>query len=172
MKREQRPTSANGTESSYMLVGEALTRKAIDLYRERFVDVGWQENKPYDGIVEALDAVASAGHTMFVATAKPHMHAARIIEHFGMGDFIHNVYGSELDGTRATKTELLEFALGRNPGAARLFMIGDRKHDLIGAVANNMTPIGVAYGYGSVEELEEAGATAIANSPSNLPGLI
>ena len=154
------------------MVGEDLTRRAIDLYRERFVDVGWQENKPYEGIVEALDAVASAGHTMFVATAKPHMHAARIIEHFGMGDYIHNVYGSELDGTRATKTELLEFALGRNPGAARHIMIGDRKHDLIGAVANNMTPIGVAYGYGSVDELKEAGATAIASSPSDLPGLL
>ena len=100
------------------------------------------------------------------------MHAARIIEHFGMGDFIHNVYGSELDGTRATKTELLEFAMCRNPGATRHIMIGDRKHDLIGAVANSMTPIGVAYGYGSVEELEEAGATAIATSPKNLPGLI
>jgi phosphoglycolate phosphatase len=89
-----------------------------------------------------------------------------------MGEFIHNVYGSELDGTRATKTELLEFALGRNPGATRHIMVGDRKHDLIGAVANNMTPIGVAYGYGSVEQLEEAGATAIASLPSALPELL
>ena len=154
------------------MVGEELTRKAIDLYRERFVEVGWQENKPYDGIVDALDAVASAGHTMFVATAKPHMHAARIVEHFGMGEFIHNVYGSELDGRRATKTELLAFALDLNPGAARHIMVGDRKHDLVGAVANNMTPVGVAYGYGSVEELNAAGATVIASSPSDLPGLL
>jgi len=144
----------------------------LGLLGERFVDVGWKENKPYNGIVEALAAVASAGHTMFVATAKPHMHAARIIEHFGMGEYIHNVYGSELDGTRATKTELLEFALDRNPGATRHIMIGDRKHDLIGAVANKMTPIGVAYGYGSVEELEGAGATAIAGTPGDLPGLL
>ena len=67
---------------------------------------------------------------------------------------------------------MLEFALDRNPGAMRHIMIGDRKHDLIGAVANNMTPIGVAYGYGSVEELEGAGATAIAGTPSDLPGLL
>lgn len=154
------------------MVGEELTKRAIDLYRERFIEVGWQENKPYDGIIDALDAVASAGHTMFVATAKPHMHAARIIEHFGMGEFIHNVYGSELDGRRGTKTELLAFALDLNPGATRHIMVGDRKHDLVGAVANNMTPIGVAYGYGSIEELNVAGATAIANSPSDLPGLM
>lgn len=154
------------------LVGQDLTRKAVDLYRERFLDTGWKENKPYDGIVDALKAVASAGHLMFVATAKPHMHAARIVEHFGMGEFFATVYGSELDGTRGTKTELLEFAIGRNPGGTRHIMVGDRKHDLIGAVANKMTPVGVAYGYGSVEELTAAGATAIAVSPADLPGIL
>ena len=154
------------------LVGEELTRKAVDLYRERFVDVGWKENRLYEGIHEALEAVAGAGHTMFVATAKPHMHAARIIEHFGMGDLIHNVYGSELDGTRATKTDLLQFALEKNPGASTCIMVGDRKHDLIGAIANDITPVGVAWGYGSVEELNAAGATAIAERPKELPYLL
>ena len=154
------------------LVGQDLTRKAVDLYRERFMDVGWKENKPYDGIVDALEAVAGNGHLMFVATAKPHMHAARIVDHFGMGEFFATVYGSELDGTRGTKTELLEFAINRNPGGARHVMVGDRKHDLIGAVANKMTPIGVAYGYGSVEELTAAGATAIAKSTGDLPGIL
>ena len=154
------------------LVGQDLTRKAVDLYRERFLDTGWKENKPYDGIVDALEAVASAGHLLFVATAKPHMHAARIVEHFGMGEFFATVYGSELDGTRGTKTELLEFAIGRNPGGTRHIMVGDRKHDLIGAAANKMTPVGVAYGYGSVEELNAAGATAIAVSPADLPGIL
>ena len=154
------------------LVGDDLTRKAVDLYRERFVETGWKENRPYDGIHEALEAVAGAGHTLFVATAKPHMHAARIIDYFGMGDFIHNVYGSELDGTRGTKTDLLHFALEKNPGAKRHIMIGDRKHDLIGAVANDMTPVGVAWGYGSIEELNAAGATAIAKRPADLPTLL
>ena len=154
------------------IVGEELTRTAVDLYRERFVDIGWRENNPYDGVLDMLDAVASAGHTLLVATAKPHMHAARIIEYFGMGEFIHNVYGSELDGTRATKSDLLNFAIGKNPGATRHFMVGDRRHDLVGAVANDMIPIGVAYGYGSVEELENAGAAGIAMSPAELPALL
>ncbi len=154
------------------LVGDDLTRRAVDLYRERFVEVGWKENRPYEGIHGALESVAAAGHTMFVATAKPHMHAARIIEHFGMGDYIHNVYGSELDGTRGTKTDLLRFALDRNPGADTHIMIGDRKHDLAGAIANDMTPVGVAWGYGSVEELVAAGARAIAERPDDLPALL
>jgi len=154
------------------MVGEELTRKAIDLYRERFIAVGWRENKPYDGVHDVLEAVASAGHTLFVATAKPHMHAARIISHFGMGDFIHNVYGSELDGRRATKGDLLKFAIARNPGGNQHIMIGDRKHDLVGALANDMTPIGVAWGYGSVEELKDAGAAAIAHTPLELTDLL
>jgi phosphoglycolate phosphatase len=154
------------------LVGDELTRKAVDLYRERFVEVGWRENVPYKGIVETVEAIANAGHTLFVATAKPHMHAARIVEHFGMGELFHNVYGSELDGTRATKTELLEFAIEKNPGVAERIMIGDRKHDLIGAVANDMTPIGVAWGYGSVDELEQAGAAKIVQTPADLVDLL
>jgi phosphoglycolate phosphatase len=154
------------------LVGEELTKRAVDLYRERFVEVGWKENALYEGIPEALDAVASAGHTLFVATAKPHMHAARIIHHFGLGDLIHNVYGSELDGTRATKGDLLRFAITRNPGGTAHVMIGDRKHDLVGAMANDMTPIGVTWGYGSVEELERAGAAAIAHSPGDLEEIL
>jgi phosphoglycolate phosphatase len=154
------------------MVGEELTARAVDLYRERFVDVGWRENELYGGVLEALAALASADHTLFVATAKPHMHAARIIHHFGMGDYFHNVYGSELDGTRAKKGDLLRFALERNPGGERHTMIGDRKHDLAGAIANDMMPIGVAWGYGSVAELEGAGAAAIAQSPLELPEVL
>ena len=154
------------------LVSEELTRDVVALYRESFVDVGWKENKPYDGIHDALENIASAGHTLFVATAKPHMHAARIIEHFGMGDYIHNVYGSELDGTRATKAELLKFAMDKNPGNAARIMIGDRRHDLAGAIANNLEPIGVAWGYGSIEELEAAGASAIAQAPAELVDIV
>lgn len=154
------------------MVGPDLTLKAIDLYRERFVEVGWQENVPYDGILDALDTLAAEGHRLFVATSKPHVHATKIVEHFGMGEFIETVYGCELDGTRANKVELLEYAIGKNPGDAHRSMIGDRKHDLIGAIANDMRPVGVAYGYGSVEELTLAGATAIAATPSDLTELL
>lgn len=154
------------------MVGKELTLRAIDLYRERFVDVGWQENRPYDGILDALEAIVEAGHILFVATSKPHVHARRIVEHFGMGQFFEKVYGCELDGTRSNKVELLEFAIAENAATDERTMIGDRKHDLIGAVANDMRPIGVSYGYGSVEELTAAGAVSIASTPRGLPEVI
>ena len=154
------------------VVGEELTKKAVELYRERFNDVGWLENKPYDGIVDALAEVQQSGATLFVATAKPWKAARRIIEHFGMGNFFTEVYGSEPDGTRARKGDLLEWAIARHEPADVRFMIGDRKHDLIGAVANGMRPVGVSYGYGSVEELENAGAESIAGRPQEIPTLL
>ena len=81
------------------LVGQELTLRAVDLYRERFNDVGWQENEPYDGIHEALAELSSRGHVMFVATSKPWQAAERIV----------------LDGTRSGKVELLRYAIDKNP---------------------------------------------------------
>jgi len=150
------------------VVGEALTLKAIDLYRERFNEIGWLENKPYDGIHDALASVADTGSVLYVATSKPRIAADRIIEHFQMGQYFERVFGCELDGTRSKKTDLLAYAIDENPAAASRTMIGDRKHDLIGAIANGIRPIGVSYGYGSIEELTEAGAVGIADSPAEL----
>ena len=154
------------------IVGDELTTKAVELYRERFNDVGWLENELYDGIVDALASVHATGATLFVATAKPQKAAARIIEHFGMGGYFTEVYGSEPDGTRSRKGDLLSWAIERNDPAEVRVMIGDRKHDLIGATTNNMRAVGVSYGYGSVSELQQAGAESIAASPSEIPGLL
>jgi phosphoglycolate phosphatase len=154
------------------MVGEELTLKAIDLYRERFNEIGWLENKPYAGIHEALAAVADAGHVLFVATSKPRIAAKKIVEHFAMGQYFERVFGCELDGTRANKVDLLHYAIRETTPASSRVMIGDRKHDLLGAIANDMLPVGVSYGYGSVTELEAAGATAIAATPGELPGII
>lgn len=154
------------------MVGQDLTLQAVDLYRERFNDVGWCENVPYDGIHDALDKIATRGHKLFVATSKPHVAARRIVEHFEFGQYFDTVYGCELDGTRANKVELLAFAIAENPDAESRTMIGDRKHDLIGATANDMRPVGVAYGYGGVDELRAANADAIASNPAELPSLL
>jgi phosphoglycolate phosphatase len=154
------------------MVGKTLTPKAIDLYRERFNDVGWLENVPYDGIHDALAAVADSDCILFVATSKPRIAAGRIVEHFELAEYFDKIYGCELDGTRANKTDLLKFAVSENPQASSRTMIGDRKHDVIGALANNIRPLGVSYGYGSSEELLTAGATAIAGTPAEIPGII
>lgn len=152
------------------LVGHERAPVALEHYRERFGDIGWRENIPYEGIHDALDALKAAGHRCFVATTKPHVFARRIVEHFGMAAYFVEVFGSELDGTRTDKTELLAWA--RTGSAADSVMVGDRYHDMIGARNNEFRAIGVTWGYGSPDELLDSGAHELAETPAELAGLV
>jgi phosphoglycolate phosphatase len=151
-------------------IGPPLLDTFGELIGERFGDIGWRENIPYDGIHEALEALKVAGHRCFVATTKPHVFARRIVEHFGMDEYFFEVFGSELDGTRTDKTELLAWA--RKGTAADSVMVGDRYHDMIGARNNGFRAIGVTWGYGSPDELRKAGAHELAETPAELAGLV
>ncbi len=155
-------------ESFAELVGRQHAELALGYYRERFSDIGWKENATYPGIEDALAQLCEAGFRLYVATSKPHIFARKIIEHFQMGQFIEAVYGSELDGTRTDKSELLRYALADTQTQDTAIMIGDREHDIIGALANGMRAIGVTYGYGSAQELLQAGATRIVDRPADL----
>jgi len=154
------------------LLGADQAGRALALYRERFADVGWRENVPYEGIHEALEILQSAGNTLFVATTKPWIFAEKIVDHFAMGNYFTAVFGSELDGTRVDKSELLRWALPQNPTGRSATMVGDRRHDIIGALDNGMDALGVSYGYGSVEELTSSGAGQIVHTPSDLPTVL
>jgi phosphoglycolate phosphatase len=145
-----------------MLGGESLADLAVSFYRERFADVGLYENSVYPDIKDVLTTLGHSRARMFVATSKPIIFAERIIDHFGLTGHFEHIFGSELDGTRVNKTELLAYALEKtdvNPSQA--LMIGDRSHDMIGAKNNGMGAIGVLYGYGSRQELIEAGASHV-----------
>lgn len=117
-------------------------------------------------IEAVLTALGEAHPRIFVATSKPHVFAKRIIDHFGLSRHFEHVFGSELDGTRVHKADLLAWALeqtGIDPSSA--LMIGDRSHDVLGAKANGMAALGVTYGYGSREELVSAGARHLCATP-------
>ncbi|MDJ0917164.1 MAG: HAD hydrolase-like protein [Woeseiaceae bacterium] len=154
-------------ESFSMLAGGELAERALSIYRERYSEVGWRENTPYDGIPATLAALTDSGRKLYVATSKPHVFATRILEHFELLPFFTAVYGAELDGTRSDKSELLAYALSQHT-VNEPAMVGDRRYDMIGAAANAMRAIGVSYGYGSTEELSEAGAEHIVDSPAGL----
>ncbi|MEM6253091.1 MAG: HAD family hydrolase [Cyanobacteria bacterium P01_D01_bin.156] len=150
------------------LVGKELTSQAIALYRERFSQVGWSENSPYQGIAHVLESLRGLQIPLYVATSKPHLFAKRILEHFELSQYFQAVFGAELDGTHAQKTELLKYALKETLSPANSTMVGDRKHDVIGAQNNGMNTIGVTYGYGAYTELQAAGAQRIVSSPAEI----
>jgi len=123
----------------------------------------------YPGIPDALAALVDRGARLIVATSKPTIYAERIIEHFGLGGSIRAVYGSELDGTLSDKAGLIAHVLeSERLSRAATSMVGDRSHDMIGARANEVIPVGVLWGYGSREELESSGASALCERPVEL----
>jgi phosphoglycolate phosphatase len=146
-----------------------LGQKALLLFRERFSTVGLFENVPYPTIPQMLGALQAAGLRLFIATSKPAVYANQIVQHFDLAHYFLNVYGSELDGRLTHKNELIHHILQReslNP--SRTLMIGDREHDMLGAKANSVTAVGVTWGYGTPDELTNAGAIALLNQPNDL----
>ncbi|MEO5915704.1 MAG: HAD hydrolase-like protein [Luteolibacter sp.] len=156
-------------ESFKKLVGPdspQLFEPTIRTYRERYGAVGLFENAVYPEIENALIELLDLGHTLHVATSKAEVYAKRIIDHFALDKYLVTVNGSELDGTRANKAELISFILEREEIAKTdVVMIGDREHDIIGARKNGIPAIGVLWGYGTGAELMESGAIACVRTP-------
>ena len=144
----------------------ARINTAVALYRERFAVTGMFENSVYPGITEALSDFQELGAVLYVATSKPQVYALKIVEYFGLHEFFRAVYGSELDGTRSNKADLIAHILQTESlSPASTCMVGDRLHDVVGAKANSVFPVGVLWGYGSRDELVSAGAAALCESP-------
>lgn len=139
-------------------LNEEQAQAAVRYYREYFAKTGMYENAVYPGIIELLAELKSAGKELIVATSKPTVFSEQIIEHFGLTQFFKAIVGSNLDGSRIHKDEVIAFALQDLTGTIydSVIMVGDRKHDIIGAQKNGIASIGVTYGYGTQEELTQA----------------
>ena len=152
-----------------LLHDEARAERAVALYRERFAAKGVFENLVYPGILEALEKCRQSGAHLLLATAKPSVFAERILEYFDLRRLFHGVYGSELDGRNARKTDLLAHLLKEESILpADTVMIGDRADDVLAAKANGIFAVGVLWGFGSRDELSEAGADLLCETPENL----
>ena len=152
---------------------DADADRAVAKYREYFRRKGIFENAVYPGIPELLGRLEAAGKRLMVATSKPTVFARTILEHFGLATYFCEIVGSELDGTRADKGEVIACALASSGfGPEQAVMVGDRSYDIIGAAQNRLPAVGVLYGYGSREELEAAGAFGLANTVEELERLL
>lgn len=143
---------------------------AVALYREYFGETGIFENSVYDGVPQMLEKLKNAGKQIVLATSKPHVYADRILEHFNLAGYFDFISGSELDGRRTDKAEVIAYALSELniKDRSQVLMIGDREHDIIGAKKNGIASLGVLYGFGSRAELESAGADHIASKVSDI----
>lgn len=148
---------------------DVIAENAVVIYRERFSTIGLFETQVYDGIPECLNQLADKADSVFVATSKPTIYSERIIEHFNLNRFFNEVYGSGLDGSLNDKTDLLDHILESEDLLPQdTVMIGDRSFDIVGAKNHGMMAIGVLWGYGTEDELSDAGADGLCNHPAEI----
>lgn len=149
-------------------------QQAIDFYRERFKKEGMFENELYADILSLLDALKKQGYILVVATSKPTVFSEKILEYFNIDCYFDLVVGSNLDGTRSSKTEIIQYIFDKynEYKQSDFVMIGDRKHDIIGANNIGIDSIAVTYGYGSLEELNQSNPTCIVDSVKDIENIL
>ena len=152
---------------------EAKTAEAIAKFREYYNVYGWLENGPYDGIEALLEKLTLAGKTLIVATSKPEETAIRVLDHFGLAPYFEIISGATPADNSTKDTVILE-ALRRAEitDLSRMVMVGDRKHDILGAHKVGLPAIGVLYGFGDEAEHRACGADYIVRDVAALGDLL
>lgn len=158
----------------YYEFDEEQSKQAVAYYREYYANKGIYENAVYPGIEKLLNKLCRDKKKLIVATSKPTFFAEKILEHFSLNKYFAFLIGSNLDGTRVIKSEIIENVLDRLPSVSKrsIVMIGDRKHDIRGAKKNNIASIAVTYGYGTKEELQEAEPTYFVESVEQIKDIL
>ena len=153
---------------------EDKAMEAVSFYREYFSTKGLLENQVYDGVPKLLEVLKENGKRLILATSKPQKFTDRIMEYFDLAKYFEFIAGSNMDGTRSKKAEVIEYALQQCniTDKSKAVMVGDRMHDIIGATAVGIDSIGVEYGYGDYEELNNAGATYIAKAVDDVKNIV
>ena len=147
--------------------------EAVTYYREYFTAGGMFENSVYPGVEEMLQKLKEDGLVLAVATSKPELFSKQILEHFALTRYFDFIGGAAMDESRATKVEVLSYALQElQVDPAKAVMIGDRENDIEAASLLGTESIGVLYGYGSQEELANAGAKVFADTPMDICRII
>ena len=142
--------------------------EAVRVYRSRYLPIGKFENHPYPGIRELLEKLKADGHALFVATSKPEATSIEILQHFGMEGYFEKICGASTDFSRNSKEAVIAYLLDSCGARDNAVMVGDTAYDVIGAKAHGIPTIGVSWGYGLVEDMENAGAAAIAHTMDEL----
>lgn len=148
--------------------------RAVKVYRQYFRKKGIYENKLYPGISSLLKSLQKKDKINILATAKPTYYAKKIVRHFKIDPYFRDIIGSNLDGSRMEKKDIIRHILDRYPEipVEKFIMIGDRMHDIEGALHHKMDSIWVRYGYGDDDEMQPYTPTYIAESVKDLEKLL
>lgn len=150
---------------------EETGKQAVAFYRERYNETGIYENRVYPGIPELLGELRRKGYLLAVASSKPEHYVKHILDYFHLTEYFHEIVGSEMNGNRTKKSQVIEEALmrmGLSGHRNQVLMVGDKEHDVFGAREAGIACVAVSYGYGSMEELQNAHPLRIVDSVQEL----
>jgi phosphoglycolate phosphatase len=155
-------------------LNETASNQAIAYYREYYQEKGIYENYLYEGIPKVLADLKQAKAQLYIATSKPEVFAKKILDYFDVAHYFTGIYGATLDNQRSQKGDVIRYALaqGAIQELQHTVMVGDRRHDILGAKENNLASIGVLYGFGDRPELTLAEADYIVTAPAEITQLI
>ncbi|CZR99037.1 MULTISPECIES: HAD family hydrolase [unclassified Clostridioides] len=162
------------TFKEYYKFDDEKAKRAVEKYREYFSDKGIFENKIYKNIKEILEMLYTNDKILLLATSKPTVFAETILKYFDIDRYFKYIVGSNLDGTRVNKNEVIQYVLDlcNVKDKDKVIMVGDRKYDIIGAKKIGVDSIGVLYGYGSFEEISESEPTYIVESVDSIKDIL
>lgn len=155
----------------YASLDEENARKAVEYYRERYSTEGIFENKLYPGVEEMFQGLKQRKYILAVASSKPEYYVRQILDYFHLSEYFDEIVGSELNGSRTNKTEVIEETLKRlgfDKKREQVIMVGDKEHDVLGARAAGLECVAVTYGYGTETELAAAKPLKTASSTAEV----
>ena len=160
--------------NKYYGFSKEQSTEAITVFREYYTDKGWCDNAPYEGIEFVLQSLIASGKKLYVATSKPESMAKKVLEYFNLDFYFEFIGGAELDESRSKKDEVIQYVLDSCglKDKEEIVMVGDRSHDIVGAHKCGLEAVGVLFGYGDRDELEEAQAEWITESTMTLGELL
>lgn len=159
---------------AYCGIDREAGREMVETYREYYRPIGMLQNERYPGVEEMLQRLKESGLVLAVASSKPEPFVKKILAHFGMDGYFDFIGGSSLDGTRENKAAVIGYVLenmGISP-SRNVAMVGDRMHDVQGAQVFGLFSLAVTWGHGSREELENAKADVLCDTPAEAAAVL
>ncbi len=159
--------------TKFVNLSEQDGRKGVRLYRERYSVIGYKENSLYSGVRQMLYNLKKGGANLYIASSKPEEFVRKIMIEHGLDNLFSYMAGATIDGSRDTKEQVLDYLIkGQNLDKSDCIMVGDRKHDIVGAHFFGIKCIAVLYGFGNLQEFNEYGADFIVNTPKEIEKIV
>lgn len=150
----------------------AALARLVEEGREYYASHMMNETAPYPGMREALAELEARGDRLAVLSNKPDAMSVALIRHYFPKITFAAIQGARPDvPLKPDPTTLLTMLREINGGRKEATYVGDSNVDMETAHNASVYAIGVSWGFRGSEELEEAGADRIIQTPADLQGL-